>query len=174
MFFLVTLLFFLPTALAIALPSAAPVRPAPGKITLSSLDVDLDGGGCKPGEASVALAVDNSALTVLFDNFSAADGPKAVGSKTRAFCRVNIGINMPGWAFDVQSADFRGYVYVEKGVEASLVSRWKWIDKSGKDLVGKVRKTTPLLYSFTKETAPMGRLIYTCSGKHPQDCQRAG
>lgn len=138
MFFLVTLLFLLPAALAVALPAADPVRPGAGKITISSFDVDLDGGGCKAGEASVALAADNSALTVLFDNFSAADGPKAVG-KTRAFCRVNIGINMAGWAFDVSSADFRGYVYLEKGVEASLVSRWKWIDKSGLDLKGKVR-----------------------------------
>jgi hypothetical protein len=51
---------------------------------------------------------------------------------------VNIGMTSPGWAFDISSADFRGYVYIEKGVNASLVSRWKWIDKNGLDLPGKV------------------------------------
>lgn len=118
--------------------AAAPVRPPKGKVSLMTLDVDLEGSGCRPGDASVMLASDNSALTVIFDNFSAADGPKAKGASTRAFCRVNIGMTSPGWAFDVSSADFRGYVFIEKGVEASLVSRWKWIDKHGLDLKGKV------------------------------------
>ena len=132
------LLFFLSLAIVSALPAAAPIRPPAGAVSLVSLDVDLDGDGCKPGEVSVAIAGDNSALTVIFDNFAAADGPKAGTANTRAFCRVNIGMDSPGWAFDIASADFRGYVYVEKGVEASLVSRWKWIDKSGNDMKGKV------------------------------------
>jgi hypothetical protein len=137
-------LLALSTSLASALPTdivslaAAPVR-----------DVDLDGNGCKTGDVSVMLASDNSALTIIFDNFSAADGPKAGTAKTRAFCRVNIGMTSPGWAFDVTSADFRGYVYIEKGVDASLVSRWKWIDASGVDMKGKVRYFPPLLSSIS-------------------------
>ncbi|KNG49147.1 secreted protein [Stemphylium lycopersici] len=111
-------------ALASATPTAAvlaaPVRPPKGGASLTSLDVELDGSGCRPGTVSVMLASDNSALTIIFDNFAAADGPKAGGASTRAFCRVNIGVASPGWAFDVASADFRGYVYIEKGVEASL------------------------------------------------------
>jgi hypothetical protein len=138
-------LFALSFTLIPALPTAAPVRPAKGKASLTSLDVDLDGNGCKPGDVSVMLASDNSALTIIFDNFSAADGPKAGSAETRAFCRVNIGMSSPGWAFDVDSADFRGYVYVEKGVNASLVSRWKWIDAKGVDMKGKVRFPLPSL-----------------------------
>ena len=125
----------IPQAVSLA---AAPVLPPKGKVSLTTLDVDLEGSGCRPGDASVMLASDNSALTIIFDNFSASDGPKAGGASTRAFCRVNIGMTSPGWAFDVSSADFRGYVYIEKGVQASLVSRWKWIDKNGVDLKGKV------------------------------------
>jgi hypothetical protein len=148
-------LLALSTSLASALPTdivslaAAPVRPAQGKASLTALDVDLDGNGCKAGDVSVMLASDNSALTIIFDNFSAADGPKAGTAKTRAFCRVNIGMTSPGWAFDVTSADFRGYVYIEKGVDASLVSRWKWIDASGVDMKGKVRYFPPLLSSIS-------------------------
>ncbi|KAI4642193.1 hypothetical protein J4E93_007337 [Alternaria ventricosa] len=121
--------------LFITLTAAA--LPPKGAVSLTSLDIDLDGSGCRPGDASVMLASDNSALTIIFDNFAASDGPKAGTAKTRAFCRVNIGMNSPGWAFDVSSADFRGYVYIEKGVEASLVSRWKWIDVNGVDMKGK-------------------------------------
>ncbi|KAF1945527.1 hypothetical protein EJ02DRAFT_396396 [Clathrospora elynae] len=139
--FALALLFALYATLISAAPTAllapAPVRPPKGGASLTTLDVDLDGSGCKPGEVSVSIAADNSALTIIFDKFAAADGPKAGSAKTRAFCRLNIGMTSPGWAFDVSSADFRGYVYIEKGVSASLVSRWKWIDKSGVDLEGK-------------------------------------
>jgi hypothetical protein len=122
----------------IAFPAADPARPAAGGVSFTSLDVDLEGGGCQPGDASVSIARDNSAMTIIFDKFQAADGPKAGKTKSRAFCRVTIGINSPGWAFDISSADFRGYVNIETGVEASLVSRWKWVDASGVDLKGKV------------------------------------
>lgn len=138
----VLLLLAIYAALASAVPTAAvlaaPVRPPKGGASLTSLDVELDGSGCRPGTVSVMLASDNSALTIIFDDFAAADGPKAGSASTRAFCRVNIGMASSGWAFDVTSADFRGYVYIEKGVEASLVSRWKWIDKNGVDMKGKV------------------------------------
>ncbi|KAH7069428.1 hypothetical protein FB567DRAFT_224114 [Paraphoma chrysanthemicola] len=120
-----------------AIPAAAPVRPPAGAVKVTSLDVDLDGGGCKPGEASVSIVRDNSALTIIFDNFEAADGPKAGSAKSRAFCRITIGVSSPGYALDIDTVDFRGYVLLEKGVEASLVSRWKWVDKNGVDLKGK-------------------------------------
>ncbi|KAH7072704.1 hypothetical protein BKA63DRAFT_534425 [Paraphoma chrysanthemicola] len=120
-----------------AIPAAAPIRPPAGGVKLASLEVDLDGGGCKPGEASVSIARDNSALTIIFDKFEAADGPKAGSAKSRAFCRITVGITSPGYALDINSVDFRGYVLLDKGVEASLVSRWKWVDKNGVDLPGK-------------------------------------
>lgn len=128
------------TSFVAALPAAAPVRPPTGGVSFTSLDVDLDGSGCKPGDASVSIARDNSAMTIIFDNFEAADGPKAGKATSRAFCRVTIGVNSPGYAFDITSADFRGYVSIDKGVEASLVSRWKWVDKNGVDLSGKVKQ----------------------------------
>jgi hypothetical protein len=121
-----------------ATPAAAPVLPPAGGVSLTSLTVDMDGSGCRPGEASVAIARDNSALTIIFDKFEAADGPTAGKTKSRAFCRVILGISSPNWAFDISSADFRGYVNLDQGVEASLVSRWKWVDTNGIDLKGKV------------------------------------
>ena len=122
----------------VAIPAALAVVPPAGGVSLA-LTVDMEGGGCIPGEAKAAIAYDNSAITIILDNFQAAQGPSAGGLKSRAFCRVIIGVNSPGYAFDITSADFRGYVKLDQGVEASLVSRWKWIDASGNDLKGKVR-----------------------------------
>lgn len=142
-----TLIFCLLAFLACstsAIPAAAPVRPPAGGVKVTSLEVDLDGGGCKPGEASVSIVRDNSALTIIFDNFEAADGPKAGSAKSRAFCRITIGVNSPGYALDIDTVDFRGYMLLEKGVEASLVSRWKWVDKNGIDLKGKASQTSRL------------------------------
>ncbi|OAL06847.1 hypothetical protein IQ06DRAFT_311949 [Phaeosphaeriaceae sp. SRC1lsM3a] len=119
-----------------AIPAALAVVPPAGGVSLA-LTVDMEGGGCKPGEAKAAIAYDNSAITIILDNFQAAQGPAAGNLKSRAFCRVIIGVNSPGYAFDITSADFRGYVKLDQGVEASLVSRWKWIDASGADLKGK-------------------------------------
>jgi hypothetical protein len=138
--FIFTSVISLFLTLVAAVPAAAPVRPPAGGVNLTSLVVDMEGSGCQPGDASVAIAKDNSAMTIIFDNFQAADGPSAGKTKSRAFCRVTIGVNSPGWAFDISSADFRGYVNLDKGAEASLVTRWKYVDLNGVDLKGKVKQ----------------------------------
>ena len=109
-----------------------------GAVKVDNPDVDSEGNGCKAGSVGVAFASDNSALTLIFDSFQAAVGPEAGGLKKRAFCRVNVTLASPGWAFDVSSVDFRSYVNIVKGVDVSLVSRWKWIDAKGVDMKGKV------------------------------------
>jgi hypothetical protein len=142
------------------MPAAAAVVPPAGSVKVS-INVGFEGSGCRPEDAHVAIASDNSAMSkctyasideaytnfvppplaaIIFDNFEAADGPKAGSAKTRAFCRVTLSISSPGYAFDITSADFRGYVSIDKGVEASLVSRWKWVDQSGVDMKGKVSR----------------------------------
>tara|TARA_R110002003_G_scaffold110_4_gene9284 strand:+ start:3555 stop:4220 length:666 start_codon:yes stop_codon:yes gene_type:complete len=168
---MVVLLIALLGSWTLARPAADPIRPPAGGVSLTSLDVDLEGSGCQPGDASVAIARDNSALTIIFDKFEAADGPKAGTAKSRAFCRITVGVNSPGYAFDITSADFRGYVMVEKGVEASLVSRWKWVDKNGVDLKGKVsqckrqelRVATLIVSRAISRRSSMVRLRTMCS-----------
>jgi hypothetical protein len=124
-------------------PAATSTLPPKGAATIGAVkvdnpDVDSEGNGCRAGSIGAAFATDNSALTLIFDNFQAAVGPSAGTLKKRAFCRVNITLASPGWAFDVSSVDFRSYVNIAKGVDVSLVSRWKWIDSKGVDMKGKV------------------------------------
>lgn len=130
---------------AAAYPAATTTLPPKGAATVGAVqvddpDVDSEGNGCRAGSVGVAFATDNSALTLIFDNFQAAVGPAAGTLKKRAFCRVNVTLASPGWAFDVSSVDFRSYVNLAKGVDVSLVSRWKWIDSKGVDMKGKVSR----------------------------------
>ncbi|KAF2729252.1 hypothetical protein EJ04DRAFT_589382 [Polyplosphaeria fusca] len=134
---------FLTFAVAVPAPAATPTRPPKSAVTVNAVavdapDVDTNGSGCRQGTVGVAFNSDNSIMTIILDDFQAAIGPQAGSYKKRAFCRVNATITSPGWAFDVSSVDFRGYVNLDGGVNASLVSRWKWIDTSkGVDLKGK-------------------------------------
>jgi hypothetical protein len=121
------------------------VKPPKGTCTIHSIavaepDVSTDGSGCRPDTVGVAISADNSIMTFIFDDFQAAIGPKADnGVRKRALCKVNVTMSSPGWAFDVASVDFRGYVNLAKGVDASIVSRWKWVDpRTEGDLEGKV------------------------------------
>jgi hypothetical protein len=135
---------FAVTALAIpAAPAATPIRPPSStpkisKIAVDNPDVDTEGSGCRAGSVGVAFAGDNSAMTLIFDDFAAGVGPNVGTLRKRAFCRVNVTMSSPGWAFDVSSVDFRSYVQIAKGVNASFVTRWKWIDSEGADMKGKV------------------------------------
>lgn len=131
----------------LALPQTSAPNPPKNTLNVSNVTVDTeaDGSGCRPGTVSVAVSEDSSLMTFIFDDFQAAVGPNAGSYRKRALCKVNVTISSPGWAFDVQSVDFRGYVRLAKGVDASIVSRWKWVDvKTGQDLKGKVRDLFPL------------------------------
>ncbi|KAF9730522.1 hypothetical protein PMIN03_010272 [Paraphaeosphaeria minitans] len=108
-----------------------------GAVKVDNPDVDSEGNGCRAGSVGAAFTTDNTALTLIFDNFQAAVGPAAGTLKKRAFCRVNVTLASPGWAFNVRSVDFRSYVNIATGVDVSLVSRWKWIDSKGADMTGK-------------------------------------
>lgn len=140
---LLLLSFWAVTTAALPPLIRADPKPPPGtcKITgvaVDAPDIDTDGSGCRAGSVGAAFSTDYSLMTIIFDEFQAAIGPKAGKVKKRALCRVNVTLTSPGWAFDVQSVDFRGYVSLAKGVNASVLSRWKWVDSNGVDLKGKV------------------------------------
>ncbi|KAF1964998.1 hypothetical protein BU23DRAFT_490916 [Bimuria novae-zelandiae CBS 107.79] len=142
MLFFLALLACISSVVAAPAPAATVTRPPKGAATVGAVkvdnpDLDSEGNGCRAGSVGAAFASDNSALTLIFDDFQAAIGPAAGDLRKRAFCRVNVTLTSPGWAFDVSSVDFRSYVNIAKGVDVSLVSRWKWIDKKGVDMEGK-------------------------------------
>jgi hypothetical protein len=146
LFSVLSFLFF-HLLLANSTPITAAALPPKGACKISDVEVDVDtsGSGCRAGSVAVSISQDNSIINLIFDNFQAAIGPNAPDISKRALCKVNITMSSPGWAFDVKTVDFRGYLKLGAGVDASLVSRWKWVDAKGVDLKGKVNTTSSML-----------------------------
>ncbi len=85
-----------------------------------SLGVPQYGGtGCPAGSASVALSPDNSALSILFDQYVVeAGGDKAFDRKN---CNIAIPVRVPnGYSVSVVAIDYRGFVGIPQGGRAQL------------------------------------------------------
>jgi hypothetical protein len=94
-------------------PVDDPVAPPPHeKITVDL--VTVNGTGCRPGSAEVAVAPDNTAFTVTYSEYIAEVGPGVKKTESRKNCQVNVRVNAPqGFTYAVAQADYRGYLYLE-------------------------------------------------------------
>lgn len=103
----------------------------PGEVEI--LSVTAVGAGCPGGSARAVLAPDASAVTVIYDGFEArVSGPV---TSTRKQCDVSIKLKKPKlFAFAVESADFRGFVGLQRGAKASQRVKIE----SGTGTIGKV------------------------------------
>jgi len=94
--------------------------PPPDKIVIDV--VTVNGSGCKPGTAAVAVSPDNTAFTVTYSEYLAQVG---VGSKPTDFrknCQLNLRVHVPqGFTYAISQVDYRGFASLAKG--ASAISR---------------------------------------------------
>ncbi len=90
--------------------------PAPGEIKIKKFTAA--GTACKKGKIAVNLSPDQQALTLLFDDFIVEMTPnKVIDIET---CVVRIALDVPtGWTFAIFNVDVRGYVSLERGLEAN-------------------------------------------------------
>ncbi|MGW2587617.1 DUF4360 domain-containing protein [Streptomyces virginiae] len=96
-----------PAALAPGAHAAATVPP-PGQITISVAAVN--GSGCRPGSAAVAVAPDNTAFTVTYSDYlsQAGGGSKPVDSRKN--CQIALRVHVPqGFTYAIASTDYRGF-----------------------------------------------------------------
>ena len=97
--------------------------------------VQQGGTGCRKGTVGATIAIDNSFMTLIFDDFRAMIGPAAANNQRRTFCRVLVQINNPaGYQFAVHGADYRGYYQLDQGVSAEIQASYQY----GGDLLPKV------------------------------------
>ncbi|MEU6237150.1 DUF4360 domain-containing protein [Kitasatospora sp. NPDC047058] len=91
--------------------------PPPDKIVIDVATVN--GSGCRPGTAAIAVSPDNTAFTVTYSEYLAQVG---VGSKPTDFrknCQLNLNVHVPqGFTYAIASADYRGFAHLEKGATA--------------------------------------------------------
>ena len=79
------------------------------------------GTGCPSGSASATLSPDGSALSVLFDQFTAEAGGTTGRSMDRKSCDVAIPVQIPqGLSISLYKVDYRGFTGIPVGGSASF------------------------------------------------------
>jgi hypothetical protein len=90
---------------------------SPGQITLDV--VSVNGSGCPPGTANVAVLPDGTGFRVTYRDFIARAGGNADLVEFRKNCQINVLVHVPqGFTFAIASADYRGRARLEAGATA--------------------------------------------------------
>lgn len=90
------------------------------------------GSGCPSGSASVTLSPDNTALSIIFDDYmveaGGADGKKVA----RKNCSIAIPVHVPqGFSVSLIEADYRGYVSLPRQAQARFSVEYFFAGKQG-------------------------------------------
>jgi hypothetical protein len=94
-----------------------PTNPPPDKIVIDV--VTVNGSGCRPGTAAVAVSPDNEAFTVTYSEFLAQVGVGALPTDFRKNCQISLKVHVPsGFTYAIAQADYRGFAHLEQGATA--------------------------------------------------------
>ncbi|MEU9300981.1 DUF4360 domain-containing protein [Streptomyces sp. NPDC048269] len=101
-------------------PSAGASAPAPAaKAPSDQVTVDVasvNGSGCRPGSAAVAVSPDNSAFTVTYSEYVAQAGGGAPAVEGRKNCQLSLVVHVPqGYTYAVAQVDYRGFGSLQEG-----------------------------------------------------------
>ncbi|MGW6781563.1 DUF4360 domain-containing protein [Streptomyces sp. NPDC054987] len=96
-------------------PSAGASPSAP----LDQVSVDVatvNGSGCRPGSAAVAVSPDNSAFTVTYSEYLAQAGGGAPAVEGRKNCLLSLVVHVPqGYTYAIAQVDYRGFGSLQPG-----------------------------------------------------------
>lgn len=88
--------------------------PPPDKIVIDVATVN--GSGCAPGSAAVAVAPDNTAFTVTYSSYLAQVGVGAKPTDFRKNCQIVLVVHVPqGFTYAIAGADYRGFASLASG-----------------------------------------------------------
>lgn len=80
-----------------------------------------NGSGCPRGSASAALSPDFTALTILFDTYSATAGGASRKLMDRKTCNIAVPVHVPqGKSVTLFTIDYRGFNSIPKGAYATF------------------------------------------------------
>ncbi|MEU4200288.1 DUF4360 domain-containing protein [Streptomyces sp. NPDC045470] len=101
-------------ASAQASPRYGEEAPPTGQITITVATVN--GSGCRPGSAAVAVAPDNTAFTVTYSEYLAQAGKDSRPTDSRKNCQIALNVHVPqGFTYAIAKADYRGYAQLAPG-----------------------------------------------------------
>lgn len=99
---------------AMSQPSYFNAPPPSDKIVIDVATVN--GSGCAPGSAAVAVAPDNTAFTVTYSSYLAQVGVGAKPTDFRKNCQIVLVVHVPqGFTYAIAGADYRGFASLASG-----------------------------------------------------------
>jgi hypothetical protein len=82
--------------------------------------ITVNGSGCRPGTAAVAVSPDNTAFTVTYSEYLAQVGAGTGATDFRKNCQLNLLVHVPqGFTYAIASATYRGFAHLERGASAT-------------------------------------------------------
>ncbi|MER5436215.1 DUF4360 domain-containing protein [Streptomyces sp. NPDC002588] len=91
--------------------------PPPDKIVIDVATVN--GSGCRPGSAAVAVSEDNTAFTVTYSEYLAQVGGNSDPTAFRKNCQLSLVVHVPsGFTYAIAQADYRGFASLQSGANA--------------------------------------------------------
>jgi hypothetical protein len=92
--------------------------PPPDKMVISL--VTVNGSGCPPNSARVAVSPDNTAFTVTYSEYLAQVGVGAKATDFRKNCQLGLNVHVPqGFTYAIAGADYRGFAHLARGAYGS-------------------------------------------------------
>jgi len=154
------------TVLPIALLAASVAGQAPSGVTIQQSS--YSGNGCPQGSVSTNISPDRSTITFGFDSFQAFIGPGQQSNKQKN-CQLHLGLRYPsGFQFSLVYATFHGYVRLDPGVKASLISSYYFSQNAGNTAQTRFDLSGPQYVdgqSYTKEdTIPNSSVVWSPCG----------
>ena len=146
--------------------SAAPLRddaPPSGQITISV--VAANGTGCKPGTRTITVAPNNTAFTILYNDYTAEVRP-ADPDLVRKNCQLTLWVHVPqGFTYAIAKADYRGFASLARGARA--IEKASYYFQGDSRTVGASHSFSgPLADNWqTKDEAEVGALVYAPCGE---------
>ncbi|TDD96433.1 DUF4360 domain-containing protein [Actinomadura rubrisoli] len=118
-------------ALAMTAASVAPAAAASeqllsrGPIGVTIEIATVNGSGCPPKSAAVALSKDNEAFTVTYSKYTAQTGGASSPPDARKNCQINMTVHVPqGYTYAIASTDYRGYASLQAGANATQLASY--------------------------------------------------
>ena len=103
-----------------ASPASAGIFDTPPPSDRIVIDVvTVNGSGCRPGTAAIAVSPDNEAFTVTYSEYLAQVGVGARPTDLRKNCQLSLVVHVPqGFTYAIAQADYRGYASLARGATA--------------------------------------------------------
>ncbi|MFC9815041.1 DUF4360 domain-containing protein [Streptomyces virginiae] len=110
---------FTAAAVTATLVTLSPSAGASASAPLDQVTVDVatvNGSGCRPGSAAVAVSPDNSAFTVTYSEYLAQAGGGVPAVEGRKNCLLSLVVHVPqGYTYAIAKVDYRGFGSLQPG-----------------------------------------------------------